>query len=44
MEKESYFEALIDSVEKDKVKGFVDFTIKQYYKQVKLFLTSPKGG
>jgi Fic family protein len=38
-EKEEYFEALIESVETDKAKVLVDFTLKQYYKQVKEFVT-----
>ncbi len=38
LEKEKYFEALIDSVEKDHVKAPVEFALKQYYKQVKEFL------
>lgn len=39
-EKEEYFEALIESVEKDKVRVLVDFTLKQYYKQIKEFVTN----
>ncbi len=38
VEKENYFEALIESVEKDHVKFLVEFVLKQYYKQVKEFL------
>ncbi len=38
MEKEKYFEALINSVEKDQVKVLVEFVLKQYYKQVRDFL------
>lgn len=39
-EKELYFEALIDSVEKAQVKVLVEFVLKQYYKQIKAFLAS----
>jgi len=39
LEKEEYFEALIESVEKDKAGVLVGFTLKQYYKQVKEFVT-----
>jgi len=39
LEKEEYFEALIESVEKDKAVALVNFTLKQYYKQVKEFVT-----
>ncbi len=38
MEKEKYFEALIDSTERNQVSILVEFTLKQYYKQVKDFL------
>lgn len=38
VEKEGYFEALIESIEKDHVKVLVEFVLKQYYKQVKEFL------
>ncbi|HUC38941.1 MAG TPA: Fic family protein [Candidatus Acidoferrum sp.] len=38
IEKEKYFEALIESVEKNQVKVLVEFTLRQYYKQVKDFL------
>jgi Fic family protein len=38
MEKESYFEALIESVEKDHVKVLIEFVLKQYYKQVRDFI------
>lgn len=35
VEKENYFEALIKSIEKDQVKVLLEFTLKQYYKQLK---------
>jgi hypothetical protein len=38
MQKEKYFQAVIDSVEKNHVKVLVEFVLKQYYKQVKEFL------
>jgi Fic family protein len=38
MKREDYFEALIESVEKDHVKILVEFVLKQYYKQVREFL------
>lgn len=38
LEKEKYFEALIDSVEKDRIDSLAEFSIKQYYKQVKEFV------
>jgi Fic family protein len=38
MEKERYFEALINSVERDQVNILVDFTLRQYYRQIKDFL------
>jgi Fic family protein len=40
VEKEEYFEALIESVEKDHVKVLVEFALKQYYKQIKDFLSA----
>ena len=40
LEKEAYFEALIDSVEKNTPDILVDFTLKQYYRQVKEFLSN----
>jgi Fic family protein len=40
MEKERYFDALIDSVEKGRIKVLVEFALKQYYKQVKEFIIS----
>jgi len=38
IEKEEYFDALINSTEKDNAKVLVDFMLEQYYKQVKDFL------
>ncbi|MGD0729259.1 MAG: Fic family protein [Candidatus Micrarchaeaceae archaeon] len=38
IEKEEYFDALINSTEKDNAKVLVDFVLEQYYKQVKDFL------
>jgi Fic family protein len=38
-EKEKYFEALIASVENNQLRVLVEFAFKQYYKQVKEFLT-----
>jgi Fic family protein len=38
--KEEYFDALVASVETSNPKIFVDFAVKQYYSQVKDFLTS----
>jgi Fic family protein len=40
MEKEYYFEALIESVEKNQAKRLIDFVLSQYYKQVKDFLSN----
>lgn len=40
MEKEYYFEALIESVEKNQAKRLIDFVLSQYYKQVKGFLSN----
>jgi Fic family protein len=37
-EKGAYFDALVDSVEDEKPKVFIEFTLKQYYAQVKAFL------
>ena len=37
MEKERYFEALMDSVEKNKVDALIKFVLKQYYAQVREF-------
>ncbi len=36
--KEQYFQKLIDSVEKGKLKTLVEFTLKEYFRQVKEFL------
>lgn len=41
LDKEHYFEALIDSVERGRIKELVDFVLKQYYKQVRAFLADP---
>lgn len=38
--KESYFEALINSVEKNEPSVLVEFTLKEYFRQVKEFLKS----
>jgi len=38
--KEAYFEALINSVEKNDPKALVEFTLKEYFRQVKEFLKS----
>ena len=38
--KEAYFEALINSVEKNEPKILVEFTLKEYFRQVKEFLKS----
>jgi len=40
LEKERYFEALIESVEKNKAKTLVEFGLKQYYSQIRGFLAS----
>lgn len=42
IDKESYFDALISSVEKDKSALFAQFCLSQYYKQVKAFLARSK--
>lgn len=38
MDKEGYFEALIESAERNRAKILVDFVFKQYYRQVRDFL------
>lgn len=38
IEKEKYFDALVNSVERDSVKVLVNFVLKQYYRQVREFI------
>jgi len=41
--KEAYFEALIESTEKNDSKKLTDFSLKEYFRQIKEFLKKRKG-